>query len=53
VSYEQVIKNREALVDANVRQVQGAVDWIVWTVLAWGVLVVIVLKAWQKHRSRS
>jgi hypothetical protein len=51
VSYQQVIQNRQSLVDANVHQVQGAADWIVWTVLAWGVLVVIFLKAWQKHRS--
>jgi len=53
VSYEQVIKNRDFLVDANVYQVQGAADWVVWTVLAWGVLVAICLKALQKHNSRT
>ena len=53
VSYQQVIQNRQSLVDANVHQVQGAADWIVWTVLAWGVLVVIFLKARQKHNSRN
>lgn len=51
VSYQQVIQNRRSLIDANVQQVQGAVDWIVWTMLAWGMVVVIFLKVWQKHRS--
>ena len=50
-SYEQVIKNRATLVDANVQQVQGAVDWLVWTVLLWGVLVIIGLKVLQKRNS--
>ena len=53
VSYAQVIKSRDFLVDANLHQVQNAVDWIAWTVLAWGVLVVMFLKVLQTHSSRN
>jgi hypothetical protein len=52
-SYEQVVSNRYFLVQANVEQVQGAADWIVWTLLAWGVVVVICLKALAKQNSKS
>lgn len=53
VSYQQVISSRNVLVEANVEQVQGATDWIACTVLAWGVVVVICLKALQKRSSRN
>ena len=53
VSYQQVISSRNVLVEANVEQVQGATEWIAWTVLAWGVVVVICLKALQKRSSRN
>jgi len=51
VSYQQVISNRYFLVEANVKQVQGAADWIAWTVLAWGVVVVIFLATLRKRKS--
>jgi hypothetical protein len=51
VTYQQVVSNRYFLVQANVEQVQGAADWIAWTVLAWGVVVAICLKALQKPTS--
>jgi len=51
VSYEQVTRNRDFLVEANVKQVQGAADWIAWTVLAWGVAVVIGL--WSIRRRKT
>ncbi|HYM75214.1 MAG TPA: hypothetical protein VE377_04480 [Candidatus Dormibacteraeota bacterium] len=51
VSYEQVVKNRDFLIDANVRQVQGAADWIALTVLAWGVVVVSGLSALPKRKA--
>jgi len=51
VSYQQVVSNRYFLVEANVEQVQGAADWIAWTVLAWGVVVVICLAALRKYKS--
>ena len=51
VSYAQVIKSREALVDANMQQLHGAVVWIAWTVLAWGVVVAIFLRTLQKSTS--
>jgi len=51
VSYQQVINSRNFLVQANVEQVQGAADWIVWTLLAWGVVVVICLRALRKRRA--
>jgi hypothetical protein len=50
-SYEQVVSNRYFLVQANVEQVQGAADWIVWTLLAWGVVVVICLSALRKRKA--
>ena len=53
VSYQQIVSNRHLLVQANVEQVQGAVDWIAWTVLAWGVMVVICLKALAKQNSKE
>jgi len=53
VSYEQVVSNRYFLVSANVEQVQGAADWIAWTVLAWGVVVAICLKALAKQNPKS
>jgi hypothetical protein len=53
VSYQQVVSNRHLLVQANVEQVQGAADWIAWTVLAWGVVVAIYLKALQMRNSRN
>ena len=46
--YEEVIKERKNLVDRNVEQVQGARDWIVWTLLGWGVIVAIGLAARNK-----
>ena len=51
ISYQQVIQNRQTLVDANVHQVQGASHWIVFTVIVWGLVVVLCLKAVAKHRS--
>ena len=51
VSYQQVISNRYFLVEANVKQVQGAADWIAWTVLAWGLVVVIFLATLRKRKS--
>ncbi|HVN19664.1 MAG TPA: hypothetical protein VMU05_12845 [Dongiaceae bacterium] len=53
VSYEQVIRDRRLLVEANVRQVQDATDWLVGTTLAWGVVVVICISILQKHRSKE
>jgi hypothetical protein len=50
-SYEQVVSNRYFLIQANVEQVQGAADWIVWTLLAWGVVVVICLSALRKRKA--
>jgi len=51
VSYQQVINSRNFLVEANVEQVQGAADWIAWTVLAWGVVVAIGLSAMRKRKA--
>ena len=51
VSYQQVISSRYFLVEANVKQVQGAADWIAWTVLAWGAVVVICLSALRKRKA--
>lgn len=52
-TYEQVVSNRYFLVQANVEQVQGAADWMVWTVLAWGVVVVICLTTLRKTNAGS
>jgi len=51
VSYQQIVSNRYFLETANVEQVQGAADWIAWTVLAWGVVVVICLAVLRKNKS--
>ena len=48
VKYEDVIKDRGALEYHNIEQVQASMNWMVWTVLAWGVLVVIGLRAARK-----
>jgi len=45
VSYEDVVKDRSYLVQKNQEQLQGAGNWIAYTVLAWGVVVVIGLVA--------
>lgn len=53
VSYEQVIAKRYSLENANVEQVQGATNWIIGTLFAWGVVVVIGLAAVRKRKSDS
>ena len=49
--YEEVIKERKNLVARNVEQVQGARDWIQWTLAAWGVVVAVGLTARRKKES--
>lgn len=51
--YEQVIESRQNLVDRNVEQIQNARDWIVWTLLAWGVVVAIGLAAKRNRESNG
>ena len=51
--YEQVIENRKYLVDRNKEQIQNARDWIVWTLLAWGVVIGIGLAARSKKELRE
>jgi len=53
MTYEQVVKERSYLVDRNFEQVQDASVWIVCTVLAWGVVLVICLKSLQKRSSKE
>ncbi len=50
MKYEQVIEKRQHLVDRNVEQVQGASDWIAWTLLAWGIVVAIGLAGARKAK---
>lgn len=49
--YEEVIKERKNLVARNAEQVQGARDWIEWTLAAWGVVVAVGLAARRKKES--
>ena len=49
VSYDQVIKDRPGLVQRNYEQVQGASDWIVYAVFAWGVGVAILAARGRKR----
>ena len=42
-SYEEVVKDRSYLVQVNQQQLQGASNWVVYAVFAWGVVVVICL----------
>ena len=51
VKYEQVIQERRNLVNRNIEQIQNTRDWVVWTVLAWGVLVAAGLAATRKQKS--
>jgi len=51
VKYEQVIQERSNLVNRNIEQIQNTRDWVVWTVLAWGVLVAAGLAATRKQKS--
>lgn len=50
-TYEQVVSNRYFLVQANIEQLQGAADWVAWTLLAWGVVMVICLSALRKRKA--
>lgn len=52
-NYEAVVKDRAYLVEVNRNQLAGAGDWIVYAVLAWGVLVVIGLVAARKRQSKQ
>lgn len=45
VSYEQIVKNRDYLVQTNHRQLQSTGDWIVSTVFLWCIVVLICLLA--------
>ncbi len=51
IKYEQVIQERKSLVARNVEQVQGARDWIQWTLAAWGVVIAFGLAARRKGDS--
>jgi len=51
VKYEQVIQERSNLVNRNIEQIQNTRDWVVWTVLAWGVVVAAGLAATRKQKS--
>jgi len=51
VKYEQVIQERRNLVNRNIEQIQNTRDWVVWTVLAWGVVVAAGLAATRKQKS--
>jgi len=52
-SYEQVIEDRSYLVQMNRQQLQGAGDWIVFAVLAWGLVVLICLLALRHREEHS
>jgi hypothetical protein len=45
MSYEQIVKNRDYLVQINQRQLQRTGDWIVSAVFLWCVVVLICLVA--------
>lgn len=43
MNYEQVVKDRDYMVQVNREQLQGAGNWIVYVVLGWGFVVAICL----------
>ena len=47
-NYDQIVNNREYLVEVNRKQLQSTGDWVVYAVFAWGVVVVICLAAARK-----
>jgi len=53
MSYEEIVKERSYLVQKNWEQLQGAGNWIAYTVLAWGVVVVIGLVALRRKGEGS
>jgi len=47
-SYEQVIKDREYLIQMNQQQVARTSDWLVWAVFLWCIVVLFCLLAWRR-----
>ena len=50
-SYEQVVKDRDYLVQTNQRQLQSTSDWVVSAVFLWCVVVLICLIALRRTQS--
>jgi len=46
-SYEQVVKDREYLIQMNQEQVARTSDWLVWAVFVWCLVVLFCLLAWR------
>jgi uncharacterized MnhB-related membrane protein len=53
INYEQVVKDREYLVQANREQLQGVGNWIAGAALGWGVVVAICLVAMRSREENS
>jgi len=51
LTYEQVVKDRDYLVEMNHRQLERAGNWTAGAVLVWGFVVVIGLVALRKNAS--
>jgi len=49
MSYEDIVKDRSYLVQKNREQLQGAGNWIGYTILAWGFVVAIGLVALRRR----
>ncbi|HXY78629.1 MAG TPA: hypothetical protein VEH47_07425 [Candidatus Acidoferrales bacterium] len=53
MTYEQIVKDRDYVMQKNREQLQGAGNWIAYAVLAWGVVVVIGLAALRRREESS
>lgn len=53
MNYEQVVKDRNYLVQANREQLQGAGNWIAGAAIGWGVVVAICLVAMRRREESS
>jgi hypothetical protein len=53
MNYEQVVKDRQYLVEANRKQLQGSGNWIAGVALGWGLIVLLCLVALQRRNENS
>jgi hypothetical protein len=51
--YEQVVKDREYLMQINQQQVARTSDWLVRAVFLWCIVVLLCLLAWHRNAKRQ
>lgn len=51
-SYEQIVKDRDYLIQINQEQLQATSEWVVWAVLLWCAVVAVCLVAWRHAKAK-